>query len=103
MMACIGGADGLTGSGIAVLAHYGPELHADIGKVAFVVALDSNPGNRAAASRLLGACDSDVVLGPARRDTCLASGAPVQIHGHSPSMRHLSLLIPLRGRATFPS
>src|SRR6516225_10561700 len=88
MVAGIGRADRLTGSRVAVLAHDGAELHPDIGKVALVIALHANPGNRSSAGRLFRSGNPDVVFRAAGRHTGFTARAPVQIHRHSPTMCH---------------
>src|SRR5207237_40951 len=55
---------------------------------AFVITLDADPGNRAAAGGLVGSGNADVVFGAAGRHAGFTARATVQIHGHSPTMCH---------------
>src|SRR5262249_58475400 len=88
MMTRVRGADGLARRRIALLAHHGSEFHTNVRKLALVITFNSNPRDRSAFCGLLRAGDPNVVFCPARGDTSLAPRAPVQIHRHSPPMRH---------------
>src|SRR6185436_20265352 len=85
VMARIRGADRLTRRVVALLAHHRPELEAYIRKVAFPVALDTDPVLRASASRLFGANGRNVVFGMTGRHARAAPRAAIEINRHSPS------------------
>ena len=84
----IRGADGLARRVVALLAKYGTELDLDIREFSFPVAFDANPVHGAAARRFGVADSRNVVFGMARHDAGFAARAAIEIHGHSPVMRH---------------
>ena len=86
MVAGKGRTDRFTRCGIAVLAHDRAELDLHLRKVAFVVALDPDPGDRPAACRLFGSGNPDVVFRAAGRHTGFTARAAVQVYGHSPAV-----------------
>ena len=67
-----------------MLAEHGHELDLHVRVLAFKVALDSNPVDRAALCGFFGSYSGDVVLDSAGDHARFASGASVEIDHHRP-------------------
>ena len=101
MIAGVGGTDGLAGRLIALLAEDRLEADAGIWKIAFPVALDTNPMLGAAPRSLVFSRRGNIVFRVARDNAGFASGAAVKVDHQSPLMACCSALL-TRSRPTPP-
>ena len=84
MISRIDRTDGLTRRLFTLLTKDRHEFDFDIRELAFEVALDSNPVDRAALCGFFGSDDRDVVFDSTGDDARFAPGAPIEIDHHCP-------------------